>query len=86
MDTLKSMATGFAKEYAKKQLCSGDVSTIKQRAIKAIQMMPDAMVSNMIKSSPICSSHQSMNMNMFGGKQRKTRRQRKSKAKKTRKH
>lgn len=84
MDMFKSMATGFAKDYAKKQLCSGDVSTIKQRAIKAIQMMPDTMVSNMIKSSPICSSEQSMNM--FGGKKRKTRKQRKSKAKKTRKH
>lgn len=83
MNSLKSMATGFAKEYAKKQLCSGDVSTIKQRAIKAIQMMPDSTVSTMIKSSPICSPG-GMN-SMMGGKKRKTRKQ-KRKQRKTRKH
>lgn len=80
MNSLKSMATGYAMKLAKDRVCSADISSVKQRAIQAIQLMPDTMVSSMIKSSPICSPQ-----GMMGGKKRKTRKQ-KRKARKTRKH
>jgi len=98
------MAMKYAQQAGKKYLCEGDISSLKQRAaqaiqmmnadtikeysIQAIQMMPAEMLSNVLKASPICapggSMPMSMPMSMYGGKKKKTRKQ-KRKQRKTRK-
>ncbi len=87
---LKSMlmnkAMSFGQNFAKKQICSGNVESIKANAIRALQMMPASSVSAMIQQSPLCSGQGSMSMaSMFGGKKAKTRKL-KRKLRKTRKH
>ena len=92
MDTLKAMAMkrfgNFAQTTGRKYICEGDMSTIKNRAIQAIEMMPDAMVAKMIKSSPICTSQSPMGSmeSLLGGKRKTRKQKRRSKARKTRKH
>lgn len=92
MDTFKTMALkrlgNFAQTSGRKFLCEGDMSSVKQRAIQAIQMMPDAMVAKMIKASPICSSQSPMGSfeSPFGGRRRGKTRKQKRKQRKTRKH
>jgi hypothetical protein len=80
--TMKEMAAkrlgNFAQSAGKKYICQGDMTSIKQRAIQAIQMMPDTMVAQMIKESPFCKSH--------GGKRGGKTRKQKRKQRKTRKH
>jgi hypothetical protein len=91
---LKSMlmnkAMSFGQDFAKKQICSGNVESIKENAIRALQMMPASAVSAMIQKSPLCSGQGSMSMaSMFGGKKATTRkltRKQKQKQRKTRKH
>jgi hypothetical protein len=94
---LQSMAMKYAQQAGKKYLCEGDISSLKQRAaqaiqmmnadtikeysIQAIQMMPAETLSNILKSSPICAPGGSM----FGGKKQKTRKHKKH-SKRTRKH
>ena len=80
---LQSIVMKYGQQAAKKYLCEGDISTIKTRAIQAIQMMPDETLSNILKASPICAPGGSMPM--FGGKKQTTRKQ-KRKQRKTRKH
>jgi hypothetical protein len=96
---LQAMAMKYGQQAAKKYLCEGDISSLKQRAaqtiqmmnadtikeysIKAIEMMPAETLSNILKASPICTPGGSMPM--FGGKKQKTRKQ-KRKQRKTRKH
>ena len=90
---LKSLANkagkrfgNFAQAAGKKYICEGDISTIKDRAIKAIQMMPNEVAATMLKASPLCAPGGSMS-SMFGGKKAKTRKQkRKARKSKTRKH
>jgi hypothetical protein len=81
MKTIQALAAkrvgNFAQFAGKKYICEGDMTSIKQRAIQAIQMMPDTMVAQMIKESPFCKSH--------GGKRGGKTRKQKRKQRKTRK-
>jgi hypothetical protein len=78
---LMNKAMSVGQNFAKKQICSGNVDTIKANAIRALEMMPASSVSAMIQKSPLCSGQGSM----FGGKKAKTRKL-KRKLRKTRKH
>ena len=85
---LMNKAMSFGQNFAKKQICSGNVDSIKANAIRALQMMPASSVSAMIQKSPLCSGQGSMSMSMsslMGGKKAKTRKL-KRKLRKTRKH
>jgi hypothetical protein len=84
---LQAMAMKYGQQAAKKYLCEGDISSLKQRAaqtmeamnadmikkysIQAIQMMPAETLSDILKKSPICTPGGSMPMSMFGGKKQK---------------
>jgi hypothetical protein len=75
---LQAMAMKYGQQAAKKYLCEGDISSLKQRAaqtiqmmnadtikeysIKAIEMMPAETLSNILKASPICTPGGSMSM------------------------
>jgi hypothetical protein len=77
---LQAMAMKYGQQAAKKYLCEGDISSLKQRAAQAIQMMnadtikeysikfiemmPAETLSNILKSSPICAPGGSMSMPM----------------------
>jgi hypothetical protein len=75
------------KQRAAQTIQMMNADTIKEYSIKAIEMMPAEMLSNILKASPICApgGSMSMPMSMFGGKKQKTRKQ-KRKQRKTRKH
>jgi hypothetical protein len=78
MDSLRTMVMKYGQQAAKKYLCEGDISSLKERAaqtiqmmnadtikeysIKAIQMMPAETLSNILKASPICTPGGSMSM------------------------
>ena len=87
-NVLLTKATEFAQKSGRQYICEGDMTSIKQRAIQAIQMMPDTMVAKMVKSSPICTSQSSMGSfeSLFGGTRGKKTRKQKKNQKKTRKH
>lgn len=81
---LLEKASTMGEGFLKRQVCSGNPDTIKKYAITALQAMPATAVVKLVQSSPICASGKPQE-SWFGGKRRKTRKQ-KRKQRKTRKH